>query len=181
MGKDKYLIDTNVFFELLCVLAGKSVPGGYYDLSRIQSGECYISEITEIEIESVIGKYSRGESGQWQACNRLIAADGSKCTNCFYNPPRKKWNRKQIAAMKKLVKDILEGSSSVFSVRVLPLTPGVLAEAKRFISYAYGNKFGSLDSLIAGTAKCYGGGELTVATRDVGFKNALKKDGISVI
>ena len=180
MSGDKYLIDTNVFFELLCVLSGRTVSGNLADLQKIIEGECYISEITAIEIESVIGKYARGESAHWQECGRIIGADGSKCTRQFFHAGRKKWKKRQITAMRKLMKDILEGNSNVFSVKILPLTPNVLSAAKRFVIYAYDNKFGSLDSMIAGTAKCFKGGELVVATHDAGLLNALKKDGISV-
>ena len=87
------MIDTNVFFELLCVLSGRTVSGNLADLQKIIEGECYISEITAIEIESVIGKYARGESAHWQECGRIIGADGSKCTRQFFHAGRKKWKK----------------------------------------------------------------------------------------
>lgn len=71
---EKYLIDTNVFWEILCEMAGITIHGRKFDIGRIKNGECFISEITKVEIMSVMGKYARGEQAQWQLCNRLTSS-----------------------------------------------------------------------------------------------------------
>lgn len=77
----QYLLDTNAFFEILSFLAGKSIRRDGYDFADIRKEKCYVSKITELEILSVIGKYGRGMQDQWQACNRQIDMQGTKCTH----------------------------------------------------------------------------------------------------
>lgn len=178
---EKYLIDTNAFWEILCEIAGIPAKGKRFDIEEIKKGECYISEITKVEIMSVMGKYARGEQAQWQMCNRFIGEDGTRCTARYFNPGRKKWKSKQTAAMRKLVKDILEGNSGVFQVRILPVTETVIREAERFINYAFKYKFASLDAVIAGTACCYDKQHFNVVTHDTSLRKALKDDGIHIV
>lgn len=177
----KYLIDTNAFWEILCEIAGIPAKGKRFDIDEIKRGDCYISEITKIEIMSVMGKYARGEQAQWQQCNRIIGEDGTRCVARYYNPGRKKWKNRQTADMRKLVKDILEGNSKVFQVKVLPVTEEVIEEAARFINYAFKYKFASLDAVIAGTVCCYDKENFRVVTHDTSLRKALKEDGIHTV
>lgn len=172
-----YLIDTNIFFELLCGLAGKENINKKSDLDKLAEGELYISEITRVEIFSVIGKYARGEQEQWQICARIKDESGTKCMNKYYNPGRKKWKKAQIRDMRKLVNNILDGESRLLKVQVLKVTEGVLQEARRFINYAFTYKFASLDAVIAGTAKYYSDKNLILVTYDKSLRTALYKDG----
>ena len=142
------------------------MKGKRFDIERIKRGECYISEVTRVEIMSVMGKYARGEQAQWQICNRITGDDGTRCSLRHYNPGRKRWKRKQIAAFRKLIDDIVNGRSSVFKVAVLPITHEVVSEAERFIDLAFKYKFASMDAMIAATAKCYGTDEICVVTHD---------------
>ena len=178
---NKYLIDTNAFWEILCEIAGIPAKGKRFDIEEIKRGDCYISEITKVEIMSVMGKYARGEQAQWQLCNRVIKEDGTRCTTRYFTPGRKRWKNKQTAAMRKLVKDILEGNSQVFRIKVLPVTEDVIREAERFINYAFKYKFASLDAVIAGTACCYDKQNFQVVTHDASLRNALKDDGIHIV
>lgn len=107
----KYLLDTNAFFELLSYLSGKTVRKDGYDFADIRQGECYISKITELEILSVIGKYGRGVPSQWQTCRRQISEEGEKCGKRYFFEGTRPWNKKLCAAMKKLVKEMIDGFS----------------------------------------------------------------------
>ena len=80
----KYLIDTNVFWEILCDIAGIPVTGKKFDTNTIRRNECFISEITKIEIMSVMGKYARGEQGGWQPCDRIIGENKARCTERYF-------------------------------------------------------------------------------------------------
>lgn len=178
---EKYLIDTNVFFEMIQHLEGVKKQENEFDIEKLLRADCYISEITKIEIYSVIGKYARGEQEQWQACSRQVEKSGIKCKNKFYNPGRKRWSRKRVQTMKILVKDILEGNSKLVKLQVLPVKEEILKEAERFIQYAFIYKFASLDATIAGTANYYTDKNLTVVTHDKSFRKALAADGIHIL
>lgn len=178
---EKFLIDTNALWEIICEIAGFPVRGKCFDIERIKRGECYISEVTRVEIMSVMGKYARGEQAQWQICNRITGDDGTRCSQRHYNPGRKKWKRKQIAPFRKLIDDIVNGRSSVFKVAVLPITHEVVSEAERFIDLAFKYKFASMDAMIAATAKCYGTDEICVVTHDGSLRRALVESGIHIM
>lgn len=178
---EKYLIDTNVFWEILCNAAGVSATGRQFDIDRIKSGECFISELTKIEIMSVMGKYARGDQEGWQLCNRIVKEDGTKCTKRYFKAGHKKWENKRTAAMRKLVRDILNGDSSLFQVGVLHVSKEVIAEAEKFIQYAFKYKFASLDAMIAGTAAAYDRDHFIVVTHDKSFRRALAEEGIHIM
>ncbi|MBE6085510.1 MAG: type II toxin-antitoxin system VapC family toxin [Selenomonas ruminantium] len=177
-----YLIDTNVFFDVLRQGEGSTEDSFEFGLKEAQKGECYISYITQIEIISVIGKYARGGTNDWQQCKRQIELEDGNfgmCSNrCRVEAPRKKWPSKRIGALRKLLKDILAGESDVLSVKVLDINKNVLQEASSFIERAVRFRFGSLDAIIAGTAKSYKDLDLYVVTKDKGFRAALFVTGI---
>lgn len=178
---EKYLIDTNVFWEILCDIAGVSAPGRRFDTDKIKNGECFISEITKIEIMSVMGKYARGDQAGWQLCNRILKEDGTRCTERYYKTGRKKWKNKRVAAMRKLIRDILNGNSGLFQVQVLPVSNEVIMEAEKFIYYAFKYKFASLDAVIAGTAIAYDKDHFIIVTHDSSFRRALLDEGIHIM
>lgn len=177
----KYLIDTNAFWEILCNLAGIQLTGRKFDIDKIRGGECFISEITRIEIMSVMGKYARGDQAGWQLCNRIIKEDGTRCKEKYYKTGHKKWKNRQVTAMRKLVMDILSGRSSLFQIHVLSISEEVIAEAEKFIHYAFKYKFASLDALIAGTAIAYDKDNFIIVTHDGSFRRALLDEGIHIM
>lgn len=178
---EKFLIDTNAFWEIICEMAGIPMKGKRFDIERIKRGECYISEVTRVEIMSVMGKYARGEQAQWQICNRITGDDGTRCSLRHYNPGRKRWKRKQIVELRKLINDIVEGRNSIFKVTILPITHEVISEAERFIDLAFKYKFASMDAMIAATAKCYGVDEICVVTHDSSLRRALVDSNIHIM
>lgn len=176
----RYLLDTNAFFEMLSFLAGKSVREDEYDFEDIRQGECYISKITELEILSVIGKYGRGEPSQWQSCNRQVAHDGTKCMRQYFHKGMKPWNKRLCMAMRKLVKEIIEGSSSVIKIHVLDINEDIINRAEGFMMHAIKHKFGSQDALIAATAIMYSAeaDPLLVVTSDRALRAAMEAEGM---
>ena len=182
-GMKEYLLYKNAFFEILSFLVGKNVRRDEYDFNEIKEGRCYISKITEVEIISVIGKYARGEQEEWQRCDRIIAEDGTRCDKQYFHKGRKGWNKRLCKDMLKLVKEILDGSSTILKVEVLDLNEEVVHYAKEFIMYAFKHKFGSQDAFIAATAIAYSTEErsLQVVTSDKGLCAAMKKKGIPFV
>lgn len=179
----KYLLDTNAFFELLSYLAGKPVRKDEYDFADIRQGECYISKITELEILSVIGKYGRGAASQWQICNRQISDDGEKCGKRYFFEGTKPWNKRICVAMKKLVKEMVEGKSTILKLNVLEINENIINRAEGFMMHAARYKFGSQDALIASTAIIYSTEEnpIYVVTSDKALRAAMKAEGMEFI
>ena len=175
---DKFLLDTNAFFEVLSYLAGKNVRSDGYDFEDIIKGECYISKITELEIISVVGKYGRGEPAQWQKCNRIISEDGTMCNHNYLYKGQKPWNKKLCRDMLKLVKEIIQGSNQILKVNVLELNEEIINRAEVFMMYSSRYKFGSQDALIAATALVYSdsGDNLQVVTSDRALRAAMKEE-----
>lgn len=181
---NKYLLDTNAFFELISFLAGKNVRRDEYKYEDIIKGKCYISKITELEIISVIGKYGRGEPAQWQKCNRLLSTDGTEiCEHQYFHKGQKPWKNKVCRDMIKLVKEILDGSSSVLNVTVLEVDSDIIMRAKGFMMLAFKYKFGSQDALIAATAIMHSTEDdiMQVVTSDRALRAAMKEEGMQFV
>lgn len=175
----RYLLDTNALFELVSFLAGKNVRRDEYDFEEIRWGKCYISKITELEILSVIGKYGRGESPQWQPCNRQIHEDGTKCAHRYFHRGINAWNPKVCAAMRKLVKEMTGGTSPLLTLHVLELDDDVLRRAEGFMMHAAKHKFGSQDALIAATAIVHSKeAPMIVVTSDKALRAAMQEEGM---
>ncbi len=177
----RYLLDTNAFFELLSTIAGKPVRKDGYDFTDIVSGEFYISSITLVEIISVIGKYSRGEVRQWQKCNRIISDNETVCQHSYLSLGRKPWNTKFVSALFKLIKEIVNGDSPFLKVKVLPFDETVLKKSEQFILKSLKYKFGSHDAVIAATA-IINSDELNmcVVTSDKGLKAAMREENMLI-
>lgn len=178
----RYLLDTNAFFEMLSFLAGKSVREDVYDFEEIKQGECYISKITELEILSVIGKYGRGEPSQWQKCNRQIADDGARCTHHYFHKGSRPWNKRLCADIRKLVKEMIDGTSPIITLHVLDIDADIINRAEGFMMHAVKYKFGSQDALIAATAIVHSATDpLFVVTSDKALRAAMKEEGMDFI
>lgn len=181
---EKYLLDTNAFFELISYLAGKNIRHDEYKYEDVIKGECYISKITELEINSVIGKYGRGEPAQWQKCSRLLSEDGSqRCNHDYFYKGQKPWKKKVCRDMLKLVREILDGSSPILNVTVLDVTTETIDRAKNFMMLSFKYKFGSHDAIIAATAITHSTKDniLCVVTSDRALRAAMKEEGVYFI
>lgn len=168
---------------MLSFLSGKNVRKDEYDFEEIRQGKCYISKITELEVLSVIGKYGRGEQSQWQICNRQIAQDGTKCTRKYFHKGIKPWNQRLCTDLRKLVKEIINGTSSILKVYVLDIDEDIINRAEGFMMHAMKHKFGSQDALIAATAIVHSTpmDPLFVVTSDKSLRAAMKAEGMQFI
>lgn len=173
----EYLLDTNAFFNILKLkYSDSSVEKELLEtINELCRGKLYISEITKVEIISVLGKYARGNNGGTQPCDCTISPEGKKCENIRYLPKRKKWNSKKTKAWLKLIRDTITGNSDIIKVELLPFNAHTVVEAERIILHALVYNFASMDSMIAATAKeaIDHSRDMTVITSDKSLKNCL--------
>jgi len=175
-----YLLDTNAYFNFLRYATLINNPKSIDEsIAKIKRGTNYISVISKIEIISVIGKYARGKSSGIQKCNCTISENGERCPHYQYTARQGRWNKKKIKGRLKLVNETLEGTSPVLNVSILPLSYEVISEAQDIIKHALIHNFGSLDALIAATAKTQNENDknvkLHIVTSDKGLKACLEK------
>lgn len=111
MAKE-YLLDTNAYFNIMKLLHDAPTDNTHSDtIEKIRQGTLFISEITRIEIVSVLGKHARGNNGGIQKCECIIAEDGTQCEHTKYTPSRKKWKSKRVKLWLKLIQETLDGTS----------------------------------------------------------------------
>lgn len=176
-----YLLDTNAYVLFL----QHPKPSACSRLERrLDDGNIsfYISEITSMEIHSVLGKYRRGSPRQLQLCDRqTVDKDSSKCT--WINLGRKPLSAKLFRDLQKLIYDI-ESMRGEIQASVIPLDQDTITEAKRLLKiYSDHYRVGSHDALIgavAGRQREANGLQLTVVTADKGLKALLSEEHILV-
>ena len=178
------MLDTNAY----SIFFKQEDPRLYSNLVRkIGSGEIisfYISEITSMEIHSVLGKYRRGVSRQLQQCERKIIMGNNieKCSNIWLSCEKKRIKDKFFRAMQRLVSDI-EAQKGDIQATILKLDNNSIQRARNLlISYADRYNFGSHDALIAGSfiSASESGMNLTLITSDRGLKAVLKEESMSL-
>ena len=179
----KFLLDTTAY----ALLFHKTDSDEAYSLKqRIDDDgtlSFYISEITSLEIYSVIGKYRRGIPKQKIACNRKIIENNNikDCNNIWFLKGSKRISRKLFHDLQKFVKDV-ELQRGHIKANIIRLTQNAIKEGtKLLIKYSDRYNFGSHDALIAGSLidmKQNHGIDLTLATSDKGFKAALSEENI---
>lgn len=176
-----YLVDTNAYHLFFSNVSQESRTRLESLLRNGDNIEFYISEITSMEIYSVLGKDRRGIQNQNQLCTRTVV-DGV-CSNNWMVTGRKGIKDKLYRQLIRLVSDIQEETGEV-RAQIIPLSAEIIMASKNFlIDYADRFNFGSQDALIAGTAiafKIHSGIELTIITSDRGLKAALASANIPV-
>jgi len=181
---EPFLLDTNSYF----VFFQHPTPPSYYRIASklIKGGiiSFYISEITSLEVQSVLGKYRRGVQSQRQNCERTIIKNASAelCSNIWITTGRRRLKPKLFRNLRKLISDIEEKKGNI-KAEILSLNSDTIKFARNFmIKYSDRFNFGSHDALIAGSLlseKLSTGLDLTLVTSDKGFIAALKEEGIS--
>jgi len=169
-----YLLDTNAYFKYLHYLAKQHIADNA-SIEVLKNNQCCISEITWIEIISVIGKYARGVGSVKSKCNCIISEKGDTCSNYKFGQ-KVKWPPKRVKAWLKMVREIRNGTSTLVAISTIALTPGTITIAQDVIIHSLKHKFGSLDSIIGATARIVGsnGDECILVTSDRGFCSGLK-------
>ncbi|WP_304584038.1 type II toxin-antitoxin system VapC family toxin [Acutalibacter muris] len=184
--REIYLLDTNAYFNFMRYSTHALGDGDSFDVavSQIKAADCCISQISLIEIISVLGKYARGKSAGKEKCNCIIDDAGTICPHYKVIQGRKRWSNKRKKAWIKYFDEIKSGTSSLLKVRILPLDNEVWREAEKIIPLSMEYKFASLDALIAATARTEqsksGTRSFTVVTSDKSLKCALSKCSIPI-
>ena len=181
--QERFLLDTNAYFNFLknTVFLDTDAKNNSYEaeIRRIKEGKCYISEISRLEIISVIGKYARGTSGGKKKCNCVISESGERCSNYCYTISRKPMKRRLANTWIRLLNETLNGRSPVITVSVLPFSPATLNTAQTIVQFALIHNFGSLDAVIAATLLDIRMqeefGNMCMITSDKGLKACLNK------
>lgn len=179
---ENYLLDTNAYFNLLKLAYqfkddDSSCPES---VKKLKSNNLYVSTVTKVEIISVLGKYARGVNGGYNKCNCFISSDGKICENQKYTYPRKKWSNKKIKLWLQLIDETITGRSTLAQLGLLPFSEKTIEEARRIILHALTFSFGSMDAIIAATAKesISNQKDMIVVTSDKSLKACLAKCGL---
>lgn len=178
---NNYLLDTNAYFSFFkqscfSVEEGDTIA----KCKAIVGNQCYISEVTKIEIISVIGKYARGNQGGTEKCNCRISIEGEICANYKHHTRRKPLNKREIKAWLKVVSDSLSGLSPILNVSIIPLSNSILQDAEKIIAHSMRWNFGSLDAIIAATSNTTMKPSLITITSDKGLKSCMKACGCNI-
>lgn len=175
-----FLLDTNAYFLFF---QHPEPPALAELINKLKGGEqisFYISEITSMEIHSVLGKYRRGVQVQQLPCEREIVIDlnKSKCSNVWRTVEKKQLSFKVFKSMQKMVSDI-ENQRGDIQATILPLNSNSVRLAQKLlIENADRFSFGSHDALIGATAMVAKQSvlpALTLVTSDKGLKAVLKE------
>jgi predicted nucleic acid-binding protein len=176
-----YLLDTNCYF----IFFQHPRPASYTSLANklaTASGiSFYVSEITSMEIHSVLGKYRRGNPRQHQPCARKIVVESraAQCPNTWTSVEVKRMTPKVFRDIRKLISDI-ERQAGDIRATILGLDSSAILAARRLLmERADRYRFGSHDALIAGTAiSARDKGMNLVVTSDRSLKAVLKKESV---
>ncbi len=178
---DTFLLDTNayaLFFQR------PSTPA-YTNLITEINFTFYISELTSLEIYSVIGKYRRGIQDQKQQCGKeIIQANGTNsiCANTWISRGRNKLNRRIYHDLLKLLSDIEIKKGDIKAVKI-PLSNEALEKGKDLlIKHADKYRLGSHDALILGSLIDYAhntGEKIILVTSDKGLKAVASEERVS--
>jgi hypothetical protein len=180
-----YLLDTNAYALLFHRTESNEACKLRELLTEGKISSFYISEITSLEIHSVVGKYRRGVQTQKQICKRKIIENKEikDCKNIWYQKGVKKIGRKLYRDIQKLIKDI-EAQKGSIKACIIKLSENAIAEgANLLVKYSDRYRFGSLDAMIAGSLidmKRNSGIALTMVTSDKGLKAVLSEENIPV-
>lgn len=174
-----YLLDTNAYFNFLRYATISGDNNTFKEtIEIIRNAECYISQVSLLEIISVLGKYSRGNSGGREKCNCIIDEEGSICPNFKFTTRTPKWPNKKKKAWIKNLEEIKKGTSDILNIHILPLDAITWREAEKIIMLSLEYKFASMDALIAATAKVAQKSrnmqQLKIITSDKSLKTALQ-------
>jgi rRNA-processing protein FCF1 len=180
INKMKYLLDTNAYFNILKELYYNN---GVDKFTEVISSDCYISQLSLIEIMSVVGKYARGVTPQKQKCARILVDGSRACEHEWYEIGRNKMKPKVVKGWLKVINEIETNTHKFIKLTVLPINNLVLLESRKFIEdYSFRHNFGSHDAIIAGTSRSQKSicEDICIVTSDKGLKAALIEDGIKV-
>lgn len=181
-----FLLDTNAYFMLFSKVkseAYRRLEEKLYDATGLSF---FISEITSLEIHSVLGKYRRGAPKQRQKCDRNVLlpnATISICSNTWLFEGRKKLTTKVFRDLRKMILDVESGKGDTRATILMNGAESLDKARQLLIKHADQYRFGSHDAIIAGTlimARENDGIDLIMVTSDKGFKSVLLEESLPV-
>lgn len=180
-----FLLDTNAYF----LLFQNPKNDSYYNLiEKIKTGEkisFFISEMTSLEIHSVLGKYRRISPSSPMSCDRKIvsADDPMTCQNTWIPPQKKRIKPRVFRDLRKYILDI-ESCKGPVCAEILAVSKTSLSKGKRFLmKYSDRYSISSHDAVIMGTlleTREKEGIPLTMVTSDKSLKASLREEGMPV-
>jgi len=180
--KMKYLLDTNAFWKVLESWNSKNGSDLDTYIKKSLKYSFYLSEISAMEIHSVLGKYIRGKLRQEIKCTRLIknVVTDSVCNNIWISPRQRALNRREAKVYIQLINDILNNRHDDFEIEILNIDSNIVSTGRQLLEkHAHKQDLHSLDATIAAAAveksKTI---DLTVITFDRKLRNILSIEGI---
>lgn len=179
----KYFLDTNAIWYFLESFTKNNQSALLEFLKKDTHYSFYASEISMLEIYSVLGKNGRGKSEQKILCQKEIINEQESriCNSNYIERGSKKLSNNVLQKFYKLIRDMEEGKGNIH-ILVEKITENTLKESKNLlIKYSSKFKFESLDSVVMGRLyPLEQKGEWTVITTDQRFQNILRKENIKI-
>jgi hypothetical protein len=177
-----YLLDTNAY----CLFFQHPKHACYERFTqRLSAGKTisfYMSEITSMEVHSVLGKWRRGRSVQKQSCLRHISLQGGmeKCSNMWTSIEIKRMRPMVYHDLLKLLADIQNQRGDIQATILKVSETSTTIAQELLIRNADRFAFGSHDALIAATliSARKNGLDLTLVTSDKGLKAVLRRESL---
>jgi len=178
-----YLLDTNAYFLFLQSPKTQTCIDLENTLRNTGVISFFISEITSMEIHSVLGKYRRGSPRQLQRCDRVLEKKTSE--DCIWiSPGRRPLTARLFRHLQKVISD-MECQRGDIQASIIKIDEDSITEARDLLrKYADHYNFSSHDALIGGVAlkaKEERGLQLTVVTSDKGLKSALRDESMLIL
>lgn len=180
-----YWLDTNAY--LLLYQPKCAAVAAQRLVAKLLSGgiiQCSISEITSLELHSVLGKLSRARQSVPISCDRMaIGPSGSQsCPHRWIPPQKARIKQTVLKSLHKLIHDA-EQERGTMQVRVHPVPPSAPQRARQLLQkHATRISVGSHDALIAA---CFEQRQASAAaevfrlvTSDKGLKKLLELETI---
>jgi len=176
----KYILDTNTFWDVLKKWNSSNTSVLLPKLEENGVLEFGLSEISAMEIHSVLGNCIRRKP-QRQKCDRQIETENG-IIQCPHTWTTKRFNlfinKSEAQSLIRLINDILKQRHTSFNVKIIPLNEEIIEHGSNLLQkYAYRFDFHSLDALIGATAIK---SSATLITFDKALKNVLTEEGVIV-
>lgn len=180
----RYWLDTNAYYLLYQPRAGDTAKRLVARLTNGGNIQCSISEMTSLEIHSVLGKYARAQPSTWIACDRAVESQSGtqRCGHRWRPNVRVRIKPPVLKRLHKMIHDA-EQERGTLQARVHPVSHEAFTRASHYLQkYALKIPVGSHDALIAAcfaeTQASGNLGSICFVTSDRGLKRLLEAEAI---
>lgn len=173
---EPHFLDTNAYATLLRGAPSDVNARLRARLSRGMHVEAAISELTALEIHSVVGRLARGCTGGFHLCERSVESISGliQCSHRWAQQARKPLRPRELDRLRKAIRDAENGHGPV-RITVIPLESVDLVGGRSHL-YTHSPKwrFGSHDAVIVAAAVRHEAGASRFVTSDGPLKSLLK-------